>query len=130
MIIFGIGILLGLSGATYLHSILAPLLKNIIKETSNLSSPELMLFIFTNNSLTSFLGLIYGIFAGVFPIFAALFNGILIGYVISLTLGAARVYELWRLFPHGIFELPAIFISLGIGLNLGMSAILNFIKKS
>jgi len=26
---------------------------------------------------------------------------------------------MWRLVPHGIFELPAIFISLGIGLKFG-----------
>ena len=26
---------------------------------------------------------------------------------------------LWRIFPHGIFELPAVFISLGLGLKLG-----------
>jgi stage II sporulation protein M len=26
----------------------------------------------------------------------------------------------WRLFPHGIFELPAIIISLGLGFKLGV----------
>ncbi len=129
MILFGIGILLGLSGAIYLQDILSPLLKTIAQKTADLSAPELMLFIFTNNSLTSFLGLLYGIFAGIFPIFAALFNGILVGYVISLTIGVVSIYELWRLFPHGIFELPAVFISLGVGLNLGISIIFNFFKK-
>jgi stage II sporulation protein M len=34
------------------------------------------------------------------------------------------VYEegilvLWRLLPHGIFELPALFLSAGLGLRLG-----------
>jgi len=28
--------------------------------------------------------------------------------------------SLWRLLPHGIFELPAVFISLGMGLKIGM----------
>ena len=28
--------------------------------------------------------------------------------------------DLFRLLPHGIFELPAIFISLGLGLRFGM----------
>jgi len=26
---------------------------------------------------------------------------------------------LWKLFPHGIFELPAVFISLALGMKLG-----------
>ena len=33
------------------------------------------------------------------------------------------ILVLWRLLPHGIFELPAIFISLGLGLKLGTSLI-------
>ena len=28
--------------------------------------------------------------------------------------------SLWKILPHGIFELPAVFIALGIGIKLGM----------
>ena len=31
----------------------------------------------------------------------------------------AGFFEMWRLLPHGIFELPAVFISLGLGIRLG-----------
>ena len=31
------------------------------------------------------------------------------------------ILTLWKLFPHGIFEIPAVIISLGLGLRLGIT---------
>jgi len=36
-----------------------------------------------------------------------------------LSVGIEGYGILWRLVPHGIFELPAVFISLGLGIKLG-----------
>jgi len=49
-------------------------------------------------------------------------NGYLLGFVAMLSAKSQGIFILWRILPHGIFELPAIFISLGIGLRLGTYA--------
>jgi stage II sporulation protein M len=64
------------------------------------------------------LGLILGIFFGIFPLLIAMFNGYVLGFVANESVKANGVLILWKLFPHGIFELPAVFISLGLGIVL------------
>jgi stage II sporulation protein M len=93
--------------------------KQILEQTKDMSMLRLMSFIFLNNLQASFLGLILGFFFGIFPVFFAIFNGYILGIVASLTVNQEGVSSLLNLFPHGIFELPAVFISLGIGLKLG-----------
>ncbi|MEK6906286.1 MAG: stage II sporulation protein M [Nanoarchaeota archaeon] len=95
------------------------ILEKLINETTGLSAFGLVIFIFKNNLIASFLGMVSGIFLSIYPFLAALFNGYLVGFVASLTVKAGEISSLWRLLPHGIFELPAIFISLGFGLKLG-----------
>jgi stage II sporulation protein M len=47
-------------------------------------------------------------------------NGIILGYVMKGVWIDSGISNFWRIFPHGIFELPAVFISLALGLKLGM----------
>lgn len=96
------------------------IVKELVEKTAGLSGVGMTLFIFFNNLQTSFIGMLGGILLGIFPILASLFNGIIVGYVIERSWELTGFYELWRLLPHGIFELPAIFISLGLGMKLGM----------
>ena len=46
--------------------------------------------------------------------------GCLFGFCSAMVVMCEGFGGLWRLAPHGIFELPALFISLGLGLKLGM----------
>ena len=94
-------------------------IKELIEKTQNMSQGQLIKFIFFNNLQTSFFGIILGLFFGIFPIIAAIANGYLLGFVSSITVESEGVFILWRLLPHGIFELPAVFISLGLGLKFG-----------
>ena len=96
-------------------------LRELISKTIDLNWMELFLFIFQNNLQSAFFGLFLGIFFGIFPIINTLTNGVVLGYVSSKVADEVSIFELWRIFPHGIFELPAIFISLGLGLKLGLS---------
>lgn len=96
------------------------MLQEIIAKTEGLSSGELIRFIFLNNLQSSFFGIILGVFAGIFPIFFSAFNGYILGFVSSLSVNIGGIGVLWKLLPHGIFELPAVFIALGIGLELGI----------
>lgn len=91
----------------------------ILEKTQGMSSVELVLFILFNNLKSSFFGMLFGFFLGLFPVIAALLNGYLVGYVSSMAVSSRGFTSLFNLLPHGIFELPAIFISLGLGLKFG-----------
>lgn len=78
---------------------------------------------------SSFLGVILGLVLGIFPIIFAIVNGYVLGFVASITVESEGLFVLWRLLPHGIFELPAIFISLGLGLKFGINFLINIQKN-
>ncbi|MEX0920464.1 MAG: stage II sporulation protein M [Candidatus Pacearchaeota archaeon] len=98
--------------------------QELFLKTEGMSQGELINFIFFNNLQASFFGMILGIALGVYPLASTILNGYIVGYVSSLSVGAAGFSTLLNLVPHGIFELPALFISLGLGLLLGYHSIL------
>ncbi len=102
----------------------------ILMETEGMSQAQLTGYIFLNNVQSAFMGVVLGIFLGIFSIFAAVFNGYLLGFVGIISVKAESIFVLWRILPHGIFELPAIFISLGLGLKLGSFPFSNEKNKS
>lgn len=89
---------------------------------------ETSTLIFGNNFLISALSLLGGFLLGILPVWYAFSNGYVIGYVMKLVVAEAGITILWRLLPHGIFELPAIFISMGLGLRIGVSLFTGKIK--
>lgn len=95
------------------------LIAEILERTSGMSQGQLISFIFFNNLQTSFFGMIFGFFLGIFSFLTIAINGYLLGFVSEKVVQAEGIFILWRLFPHGIFELPALFISMGLGLKLG-----------
>lgn len=103
---------------TFLNYILE-FIEELLGKTQGMSTIELIGFIFLNNLQSSFFGMAFGVILGIFPVLAAIANGYVLGFVSSLSVVEQGVFSLWRLLPHGIFELPAIFISLGLGLKLG-----------
>jgi len=94
-------------------------LKDIVSRTEGFGTFRLILFIFQNNITSAFASMIFGLALGIFPIFNIIFNGGILGYVAALTTDKFGFFSLWRILPHGIFELPAIFISIGLGIRLG-----------
>jgi stage II sporulation protein M len=113
----------------YISSEIMKLLEELIKKTEGMSTFELIRFIFSNNLLNSFIAMTLGIFVGVFPVLFAIFNGYVLGFVAFLAVNAEGPATLLRLFPHGIFELPAVFIALGLGLRTGLFFINSSSKK-
>ena len=95
------------------------LLEQILEKTQGMNFIELFWFIFWNNLKVSFIGLISGILFGVFPLLTGIANGYLLGFISYFVVGQESFISLWKILPHGIFELPAVFISLGLGLKLG-----------
>ena len=113
-------------------------IEELLKQTEGMSQLELIRFIFLNNIQSSFTGMLFGIIFGIFPVLATLANGYLLGFVAAKTAEGQGIFILWKLLPHGIFELPALFISLGLGLKLGtflfkknkIESLKNYIIKS
>jgi stage II sporulation protein M len=71
---------------------------------------------------------VLGVLLGIFPFLTAISNGYLLGFASKITAESQGLLVLWRLIPHGIFELPAIIISTGIGIKLGISVLKNWNK--
>ena len=96
-------------------------IKEIFGKTENMSQGQLIKFIFLNNIQGSFLGMVFGVFLGIFPVISTIANGYLLGFVANFAIQENGIFSLWRILPHGIFELPAVFISFALGLRIGAS---------
>lgn len=94
-------------------------IEELLEKTQGMSQWGLIKFIFFNNLQSSFYGMIFGVLLGIFPMIATIANGYVLGFVASMSVESGGFLILWMLLPHGIFELPAIFISLGLGLKFG-----------
>jgi uncharacterized membrane protein SpoIIM required for sporulation len=86
------------------------------------SYPTLVIFIFLKNVTSILLALVLGTFLGIAPILSCLTNGLIIGLVAQNVVSQYHSFSpLLLLLPHGIFELPAVIVGLGMGLKLGFS---------
>jgi len=76
--------------------------------------------IMTNNLSVSFAAFAMGITGGIGTIWMMLMNGMMIGVIGAATWKAGMALQLWSFVaPHGVLELPAIFIAGGAGLEIG-----------
>jgi stage II sporulation protein M len=94
-------------------------IKDLLNQTKGMSQWNLIGFIIGNNVKSTFVGILSGIALGIFPIISTIANGYLLGFVSFLSVQEGGILTLWKIFPHGIFEMPAVFISLGLGLKMG-----------
>ena len=101
-------------------SALDEMLKELAEKVSGMGPVELILFILKNNLSVAFSSILFGAILGIFPLLASFSNGIVLGYVMKGVWESYGISEFWRILPHGVFELPAIFLSLALGLRLGM----------
>lgn len=98
-------------------------------------NPQLAFFriIFINNLSKSVMAMYMGIVAGIFPFIMLLTNGMIIGYLFG---GMADQGEnVWLLvakgiLPHGILELPALFLACGFGMRLGFTLIKGIFRSA
>jgi stage II sporulation protein M len=82
--------------------------------------------IFTQNSIATLIALVGGVFFGISSFFIILFNGFIIGFVITALFFIPGnyfhnlLYIILGLAPHGIFEIPAFILASALGLRLGL----------
>ena len=120
VIIFFVAVIIGfLYQPNAVISIILDKIKEILMKTEGMNSFGLISYIFFNNLQIGFMGIIYGFVLGIFPVLSIFANGYVVGYVSSSAVSSAGISSLLNLLPHGIFELPAIFISFGMGIKFG-----------
>ena len=80
----------------------------------------IMLVIFLNNAVKSFIVILLGVFI-VIPIGFIVFNGYILG-IVAYEYGRtmSHGYVAAAILPHGIIELPMIFMSAALGTHLGV----------
>jgi stage II sporulation protein M len=122
----------------YLFSMLSPDVtgtvmsgfKDEVSPMKDLSPIGLMLGIFENNAIKTFLVMVLGLGFGIVPALFTLANGLILGIVSGAT---ASKYGLFYVavgtLPHGIVEMPMILISAAIGMKLGADLLLALFRK-
>lgn len=119
------GMILSATHPSFMHAFLGPRMMDSIEHhkmwTDSVVAvkPLASSAIMTNNLSVSFMAFAGGITAGMFTVYSMVFNGVLIGTVgVACWIGGMSL-SLWSFVaPHGVLELPAIFIAGGGGLRI------------
>lgn len=94
-------------------AVLQPLLK--------MEAPQLMLLIFINNAAKAGAAILLGVVWGIVPVIFLMSNGLVSGLVFHQAAAQRGLgYALAGLLPHGIIELPALFLAAALGLELAV----------
>jgi uncharacterized membrane protein SpoIIM required for sporulation len=130
--IFAVGALAGmfitLANPDFMREFLGPHMVSTIEKhkmwTDSIVSvrPQESSFIMTNNMSVSFMTFAGGITAGIVTLILLFTNGVMLG-VIGVACGLNQMsVPLWSFVaPHGVLELPAIFIAGGAGLRVAQA---------
>ncbi|MGC9309427.1 MAG: stage II sporulation protein M [Candidatus Nanoarchaeia archaeon] len=124
--LFALFYIIGLTFPIFFVQEILNLMNDLLAGLEGLSGIEIFGFIFFNNLRASFLALIFGIGFGIFPVMTGLMNGYLLGFVTHYAILQGGIGVVWRILPHGIFELPAIILSIGIGVKVGKDVVRGF----
>jgi stage II sporulation protein M len=118
--LFLFSIFLGILFPDFFKEKILELIKGMMELFVGKNLSETISLIFLNNARACLFSILLGIMFGILPIISAVFNGYLVGFVIKFAVAEEGLSVLWRLLPHGIFELPAVLISMGLGLRFGI----------
>jgi stage II sporulation protein M len=119
VVMFAAFLLLGIVYPHLMTDFILDMINNLANQADNKNFFQLAGFIIFNNAKASLFGLLFGVLFGIFPLFLAAVNGYVLGFVLNAAARTNGIVEVWKIFPHGVFELPAFFFSLGLGVRLG-----------
>jgi len=125
LVIFFALALIGFFFPIFFRQEILEMIQNLVLKFKGKNLVEMIIFIFLNNLLTSFIAMILGLFFAIIPLIIALINGYILGFASDMSVNEQGLASLWRLLPHGIFELPAVILSVGLGFYLGFLVIQN-----
>lgn len=96
-------------------------LRGFVEGFRGLPAWKLVGAIFLNNAAKTLLAIILGMVFGIAPVFFLLINGAALGIILNLAIESRGVSTtLLTILPHGILELPAVFLGTSIGMMLGI----------
>ncbi len=127
--LFALTFIFGFIFPIFFEKEIIAMIKLLMERIDGLGTLELIGFIFLNNLKASFFAFVLGIGFGILPIITCVFNGYLLGFVARYAVEKEGIFTLWKILPHGIFELPAVLFSIGIGIRLGTSVLSSDKKK-
>jgi stage II sporulation protein M len=130
--IFGSGIVIGLMIVSHFPELADKFESSVVgfvKSFRGLSKLELAAAIFLNNTLKTVLAILLGSLFGIIPAVFLLGNGIALGVIFSLSVQMRGVWlSLLSIVPHGLLELPAVFLGTSIGLMVGSRVMKQFFR--
>ena len=102
------------------------IMQQMAEKIQGLGFAETFSMIFFNNLSAGFMAEFLGIGFGIFPLIALVINGYLLGFVMKFAVMQEGIFVIWRIIPHGIFEIPAILLAAGIGIKIGVEFLYSF----
>jgi stage II sporulation protein M len=134
LVIFGSGFIIGLAAVSHFPGLAAHFQSTVVGFVNmfrGLSKLQLAGAIFLNNTLKTVLAILLGSVFGIIPVVFLLANGIALGVVFSLSAQSRGVWlSLLSIVPHGILELPAVFLGTSIGLMIGTHVMKRLFRPS
>jgi stage II sporulation protein M len=99
---------------------LQELLKQFAQVFRGLPTLQLATAIFINNSLKTLVVILLGPLFGIAPVVFLIVNGAILGAVMPMAIASQGLWSsIMTILPHGVLELPAIFLGTSIGMRLG-----------
>jgi stage II sporulation protein M len=133
MVMFGVGAIVGLmvvKSFPQLSLSFEESLNAFVTGFHGLPKNKLALAIFLNNSIKTLVVILLGILAGVIPAIFLVVNGVALGAVLALSAHSRGLWiSLLSVAPHGVLELPAVFLGTAIGLMIGMGVLRRIFGK-
>jgi stage II sporulation protein M len=134
LILFGVGFVIGLmlvNRFPQMADAFQESLGGFVKIFRGLPKGRLAAMIFLNNTVKTLLAILLGTFFGLLPAFFLVVNGAALGAVLSMSTRSRGLWvSLLSVVPHGILELPAVFLGSAIGIMIGTIIMRKLIAKS
>ncbi|MBM2803302.1 MAG: hypothetical protein HW419_1195 [Deltaproteobacteria bacterium] len=134
IVLFSVGVVVGLlivNRFPHMMDSVEESLGAFIRQFRGLPKLELAAAIFLNNSVKTLAVALLGIFFGLVPAVFLIVNGAALGVVLSLSTQSRGIWlSLLSIVPHGVLELPAVFLGTAIGLMMGASFTRRLTAKS
>ena len=124
--LFALGVVAGLVAVQRVPSLadhVQDMLANFVRMFAGMPPVKLAAAIFLNNAFKTLCAIVFGMILGIVPVIFLLANGAALGVAMSIS---TQIHGLWpsllAILPHGILELPAVFLGTSIGLMIGRRA--------
>jgi len=100
-----------------------PELRQMENELRGISyGPEFTAYVISNNVLATIEIVGLGVLFGIFPIFALVMNGLVLGYIPFYVTKFSALEFFSVILPHGLIELSALMIAITCGVRLGIAS--------